>query len=97
MVEPLAPVSDVIHFDSIQRESRNNQSYVANSTHVGIGYFLIFSPEGSKQHVEEMKSQYSRKTTVEIGVTFTRRLKRTFKPSRLDIFVIKQINTLHKD
>ena len=59
--------------------------------------FLIFSPEGSKQHVEEMKSQYSRKTTVEIGVTITRRLKRTLKPSRLDIFVIKQINTLHKD
>ena len=43
MVEPLAPVSDVIHFDSIQRESRNNQSYVANSTHVGIGFFSIFA------------------------------------------------------
>ena len=97
MVEPLAPVSDVIHFDSIQRESRNNQSYVANSTHVGIGFFSIFAPEELKQHVEEMKSQYSRKTTVEIGVTFARRFKRTLKPSRLDIFVIKQSNTLYKD
>ena len=47
MVEPLGPVSDVMHFDSIQRESRNNQSYVANSTHVGIGFFFLFLPQKS--------------------------------------------------
>ena len=62
-----------------------------------VSVFFHFCPEELKQHVEEMKSQYSRKTTVEIGVTFARRFKRTLKPSRLDIFVIKQINSLHKD
>ena len=73
-------------------ESGSNRSHVASSIHTGIR-FLNSAPEKWKQQVEEMKSQYSREATVELGVTFTRRLKRTLESSRLDIFVIKQSNT----
>ena len=77
---------------SFPGESGSNQSHVASSIHTGIR-FLISAPEEWKQQVEEMKSQYSREATVELRVTFTRRLKRTLESSRLDIFVTKQSNT----
>ena len=77
---------------SFPGESGSNRSHVASSIHTGIR-FLNSAPEEWKQQVEEMKSQYSREATVELGVTFTRRLKRTIESSLLDIFVIKQSNT----
>ena len=77
---------------SFPGESGSNRSHVASSIHTGIR-FLNSAPEEWKQQVEEMKSQYSREATVELRVTFTRRLKRTLESSRLDIFVTKQSNT----
>ena len=81
---------------SIPGGSRNNQSYVANSTHVGIGFFN-FCPRRVKathwgNEITVLQENHGR----DRGYLY-KTLKRTFKPSRFDIFVIKQINTLHKD